>query len=492
MLHFSKSYKQVRRAASLYRCMATIYPVILAGGSGTRLWPQSRESYPKQFIIIDGARSLFQEACLRFSQRHIFAAPTIVTHENYRFLVRDQLQAINITDATIITEPTAKNTTIACLVATSFIKRTYGNVPMLFTPADHITSREAILFESMLQALPLVMDGSLCIFGIPPTGPHSGYGYIIPGERIIGPVMRVISFVEKPIEDEARAYIAKGALWNSGLYMCTPEALLRATALYAPEFSKEHYDVFALPPQKVYDCYMIPPSRYEHIPSIAIDKAITEKARNLIVVRTAMNWKDLGSWEAVYEQREKDISGNVLRGDTIAIHTKNSHIESTSRLVTAYGLDEIGIIETKDAVFVFPLHAQDAVKHITHTLQDKKRKELTTHTYVHRPWGSYDVLGDGPGFQSKKITILPGGKLSLQRHTYRSEHWVVISGTATVQRGDEVYDLHANESTYIPARTIHQLHNTTTEPCVIIEVQTGTYFGEDDIERLSDSYGRSS
>ncbi len=469
-----------------------IYPVILAGGSGTRLWPRSREKSPKQFIPLIEGRSLFQETCLRFSDRGMFAFPTIITHEEHRFLVRDQLKKLGIIDAKIITEPVAKNTLAACLSASYFLKNTVGNIPMLFTPADHITSEDEHLLNTLMNALPFVLDGAICIFGIKPNTPNTGYGYITKGSIVNKNIYKPSLFIEKPEKERAIELIKDGALWNSGLYFCTPETLESEATKYAPNLQNLLGNFFLKLKENTHGFNVINKDVYDSIIPISIDKGITEKTDRLIIAETPIIWNDLGSWKSLHDHFDKNEHGNVIRGDAVLLETKNSYVESTSRLVTIFGVESIGVIETSDAVLVFNLKESESVKKIVEKLNEDKRAELDVHTTVQKPWGEYEVLGDEEHYKAKKLTVYPGsGGLSIQRHKRRAEHWIVVSGIATVTLDDKVFELQKNESVFIPMGSLHRLQNNHNEVLQLIEVQTGDYFGEDDIERFGDTYGRS-
>jgi mannose-1-phosphate guanylyltransferase/mannose-6-phosphate isomerase len=470
--------------------MSLIYPLILAGGSGTRLWPRSREKSPKQFIPLINGKSLFQETCVRFKDTSLFASLTIITHEEHRFLVRDQLLELGITNASIVTEPIAKNTLAACLAGAYSIEKKAGNVPILIAPSDHIIGEEHHLFEALRRALPHVLGGSMCIFGISPTSPHTGYGYIRKGKKIDEEIYVPTMFVEKPDKEKAAVLIAEDAVWNSGMYFCRIQTLEEEARLYTKEIQDILTTYFSKNPQEKNNFLMIPKEVYSPIVPISIDKGITEFTKKIIVATLPIIWSDLGSWSSLHDHFEKTDDGNVLRGDIVALDTKNSYIESTSRLVSVVGIENTGVIETADAVLVFPLNQSESIKKIVATLSENNRQELIVHTNVHRPWGHYHVLSNDTNHQAKKITVLPGAELSLQRHRQRAEHWIVIQGIATVTKDSDVFLLKKNESTFIPMGTIHRLQNKHDEVLVLIEIQTGEYFGEDDIERFSDTYGR--
>lgn len=467
-----------------------IYPVILAGGGGTRLWPSSRSKSPKQFIPLLLGKSLFQETCLRFKDRDMFAPPTIITNEEHRFLVRNQLQEIGIVDAIILTEPKANNTLPACLSGALFLKNQYGNVPILFAPSDHTITNEESLYSALQESLPYVLNGSICLFGITPTSPHTGYGYITQGEVLSKNIIRPGQFIEKPEKAKAEELIQNKALWNSGMYFCTADTLYKEALLYTPTLHQTLQKFFSKGLEKVKEYFMIPDEIYMNIDPISIDKGITEHSDSIIMTTSNILWSDLGSWSSLHDHFTKDANNNVIRGDVITHATKNSYIESTSRLVTTISLDTMGVIETPDAVLVFPLSQSEHVKKIVEELALKKRNEIHVHTTVHRPWGTYEVLGGSHQFKSKKITVLPGAELSLQRHTRRAEHWIIIEGIATVTRDNEIFELQENQSTFLPMGSIHRLQNKHDQILVLVEVQTGTYFGEDDIERFEDIYGR--
>lgn len=467
-----------------------IYPIILAGGSGTRLWPQSREKYPKQFIPLIDGRSLFQETCLRFSNTTLFPFLTIVTHEDHKFLVRDQLQELGILNAYILTEPVAKNTAAACLLAAYFLKDKVGNVPLLFTPADHIIIDEQYLFDAITNAYPFVVDGAICIFGITPTSPHTGYGYITGTESLGKGIVKPDAFIEKPNKEKAEELLKEGAFWNSGLYFCTPDTLIKESATYIKSIQEPLGNFFKETLQMTQEFFVIDKNIYENLESISIDKGVTEHTKKLILAHTAINWSDLGSWSSLYNHFAKNEDGNVIRGDSVAIATRNSYIESNSKLVAVLGLEDIGIVETADAVMVFSLKEGETIKKLVGALSKSERREMKTHLTVHRPWGKYTLLDENEVSQSRKITVLPGAGFSLQKHTKRAEHWIITKGIASVTKGEEVFELRPNESTFIPMGVAHRLENKHSEILCLIEIQTGTYFGEDDIERLEDIYGR--
>lgn len=478
----SKTKKPVRKEL--------IYPVILAGGSGTRLWPRSREKDPKQFIRLIDGKTLFQITCKRFSNKKLFAPLTIVTHEEHRFSVRDQLHEIGIKNATIITEPATKNTLTACLLAAFFLFKKVGNVPILFSPADHFIKDDALLYKVIAKTKKIVTAGNICLFGIPPTHPHTGYGYIVPDKASKGVAVKPLAFVEKPSKKKAMKMISSGAFWNSGIYFSTAETLIKEASLYTPHLHQVFDTKLSIEKNTFGDFYVIDSNMYSPIHAISIDKGIAEKSSKLLLAVTNISWNDLGSWSALYSHFKKDEHGNIIKGDVVSIDTKNSYIESNSRLVATLGLKHIGVIETRDATLIFSLKEGEKVKKIVSELSRKNREEVITNTVVHRPWGTYEILGKSKNYQSKKLVVLPGAGASLQSHAKRAEHWVVVSGTATVTINNKKFQLKENQSTFIPIGAKHRVENNTKKLLTIIEVQTGTYFGEDDIKRYTDKYGR--
>ncbi|MCF7898929.1 MAG: cupin domain-containing protein, partial [Candidatus Pacebacteria bacterium] len=347
------------------------------------------------------------------------------------------------------------------------------------------------LFDALNNALPLIKEGAICIFGIKPNSPNTGYGYITKGELISNNIYYPSSFVEKPQLEKAVSLIQCGALWNSGLYFCIPESLEEEAFKYEKTIQTTIQKYFSTLTEDKHGFYTISIECYNSLPSVSIDNGITEKTNKIILAETPITWSDLGSWRSLHTHFDKDKDNNVIRGDTLTFNTKNSYLESTSRLVTVLGLDNVGVVETPDAILVFSLQESEGIKKIVNNLTEDKRSEIDTHTKVERPWGDYQILGNESHYQSKKITVLPGAELSLQRHKRRAEHWIVVQGIATVTRDKDVFNLKKNESTFLPIGAMHRLQNNHTEDLHLIEIQTGDYFGEDDIERFEDTYGRS-
>jgi mannose-1-phosphate guanylyltransferase/mannose-6-phosphate isomerase len=480
--------------------MHKVVPVILCGGSGTRLWPLSRAGFPKQFLVLSGSTSLFQQALVRINSlatSDISLGETlIVTGEEHRFLALDQLREMQQVKATLLLEPVARNTapalTLAALQATE-----NGQDPILVvTPADQ-TVTDAVAFTVALQsAIRAASDGSIVILGIQPDRPETGYGYIkvMPSRACQSSPLTVDRFVEKPDARTAQCYLDEGNyLWNSGMFVVRASIWLKALAYFRP-------DVFtatqATWPGKVPDAPFVRPDKtaFAAIPSESIDYAVMEKCPGSIfsIQMIALNagWSDLGAWDAVWQIGYRDKDGNVTQGDALMADTSNTLIYASSRLVSAVGVNNLVIIETADAVLVVDRSQSQNVKKIVGMLGAKQRSELSMHRKVHRPWGWYDSVDEAERFKVKRIQVKPGASLSLQKHHHRAEHWIVVKGSAEVTCGDKVILLTENQSTYIPLGELHRLKNPGSIPLEIIEVQSGSYLGEDDIVRFEDTYGR--
>ncbi len=466
--------------------MAKIQPVILAGGTGTRLWPLSREYYPKQLLQLTDHRSLLQTTLLRVAALPDVLPPVIVVGENHRFITKAQLDELGVfDDYTILLEPMGKNTAPAICGAARFCSEKNEDLLLLILPADHVVMDEQNFEKAVLQAAEAGVKGGVVTFGIQPTGPETGYGYIEQGEG-----GRIASFKEKPDLETAKHYLEKeNYYWNSGMFAFSVNTFLEEMKHHAPkmlECMTEAVDQG----KRDGKFYRFSKEHMERCPSDSIDYALMEKTAKGYVIGADLGWSDIGSWKALWEILDKDGDGNVVRGDAILKDTKNCMIKSESKLVATVGMEDALVVETSDAVLVAPLSRSQDVKKVVNQLKKEKRKEFSFHTTVYRPWGSYTVLEEQPRYQIKRITVNPGAILSLQMHHHRHEHWIVVSGTARVTNGDDVSLLYENQSTYIPAGTVHRLENPGTISLHLIEVQNGSYLGEDDIVRFEDVYGR--
>ncbi len=480
--------------------MFNITPVILCGGSGTRLWPLSRTGFPKQFLCLTASQSLFQQATQRLvnlSNANIqVTAPTIVTGEDHRFLAFEQLREINIELGSALLEPVGRNTAPALTLA-ALAALESGNDPILIvTPADQTIANPTAFTISMQQAIPEAATGTIVILGITPDRPETGYGYIQTAK--VDPnkneVITVKRFVEKPNVATAQTYLDEGGYyWNAGMFVLKASVWIQTLGQFRPDILKATRTAWE---QSKTDGQFIRPGKNEFssIPAESIDYAVMEKCPYsnfpIKMVPLAAGWNDLGAWDAVWNVSLKDENGNVYHGDVLTHNSHNTLVQATSRLVSLVGVKDLIVIETPDAVLVADkTHSQD-VKHIVHTLNQQQREEHTLHRKVHRPWGWYDSIDEGKRFKVKRIQVKPKASLSLQKHYHRAEHWVVVKGTAEIICDDKTILLTENQSTYIPLGGIHRLTNPGTIPLEIIEIQSGSYLGEDDIVRFKDNYGR--
>ena len=470
-----------------------LIPVILSGGAGTRLWPLSRELYPKQFLPLVGARTMIQDTALRAAAVAGAAPPIIVCNEAHRFLVAEQLRQVGVEPQAIVLEPVGRNTApavaIAALASLSHAKPGEGEPLLLVLPADHVLADVPAFARAVQAALPAARDGRLVTFGVVPTAPETGYGYIRQGAGQ-GAVRPVAAFVEKPDAKHAAQFVAAGDyLWNSGMFLLAArsylEELERLQAEMLAACRKAH--VAAV---RDLDFVRLDRAAFESCRAESIDYAVMEKTDRAAVVPLAAGWSDVGSWTALQDALPADAAGNVMRGDVVAEDSKHCLLFSSGRLVATVGLEGHVVIETKDAVMVAPKERVQDVKRLVERMKQDGRSEPALHREVFRPWGSYDSVDAGPRFQVKRLTVKPGAVLSLQKHQHRAEHWVVVKGTARITRGEDVFLLQENESTFIPIGTVHRIENPGSDPLQIIEVQSGGYLGEDDIVRLEDTYGR--
>ncbi|WP_114661785.1 mannose-1-phosphate guanylyltransferase/mannose-6-phosphate isomerase [Polynucleobacter necessarius] len=493
--------------------MTPVLPIILCGGSGTRLWPLSRSGFPKQFLVLSGddsKQSLFQQAISRIhaiaNQDIVIGKTIIVTNEEHRFLALDQLRDLNQISATLLLEPSGRNTAPALTLAALYAQSLEGqeNDPILVaTPADQTATNPVAFTNALAKSIAIANEGSIAILGITPTSPETGYGYIKTSQMHSTTsnvdAYIVERFVEKPDAQTAERYLAEGGYyWNGGMFVLKASVWLKALQAFRPDIL-EATEIAWKGKQEdgSGDTVLIRPDKalFEAIPSESIDYAVIEKCPDstfpIRMVELDAGWNDLGAWDAVWQVGSKDEYGNVTVGDALVSNTKNSLIYACNRLVSTVGLENVIVVETADAVLVADRKNSQDVKHIVAQLDGQKREEKALHRKVSRPWGWYDSVDEGERFKVKRIQVKPGASLSLQMHHHRAEHWIVVKGTAEITNGDQVITLLENQSTYIPQGQTHRLANPGTTPLEIIEVQSGSYLGEDDIVRFEDTYGRS-
>ena len=473
--------------------MTVIQPVILSGGSGTRLWPASRSLYPKQLLPLAGERTMLQETALRLSgKKNVADRILVVCNEAHRFLVAEQLRDIG-QEATIVLEPEGRNTAPAVALAALLTLRdgADGSEPtlLLVMPADHVIADPGAFIAAVEAGEETARDGNLVTFGIVPSHAHTGYGYIEADVRDleVGPIR---SFVEKPDKQTAvRLLESNRFFWNSGIFLFRPDRFLDELEKYMPDM----VDACKLSVKNaVSDTDFVRPDAdaFKKSPADSIDYAVMEKTSRAAMVPLEAGWSDVGSWAALHDVSDRDDDGNAIHGDVISHNCENSYLSAGSRLVAAVGLKDLIVVEDKDCVLVAQKDQSQDVKELVEELKRQGREETKLHRQMFRPWGSYDSIDSEDGFQVKRLIVNPGAVLSLQKHARRAEHWVVVKGTARITRNDEVFDLGINESTYIPIGAVHRIANPGDEPVHIIEVQCGDYLGEDDIVRLEDNYGR--
>lgn len=469
-----------------------IYPVILSGGSGTRLWPLSRAALPKQLLALVGEQTMLQETTLRLDNFPEMMPPLMVCGNEHRFMIAEQMRAIGIAPLGIMLEPEGRNTAPAVAAAAHYLLAIDPDAVMLVLPADHVINDVPAFHAAIARATAAVAAGALATFGIVPSGPETGYGYIRRGDALASAdaCFSVARFVEKPDLATAQSFIADGNyLWNSGMF-------LFGAAPYLDELTALRPDIAACSKKAVSEAYRdldfcrLHEASFAACPSVSIDYAVMEHTKHAVVVPADIGWSDVGSWSALWEVQPSDAQGNVLRGDVYLDDVSNSLVRAESRMVAVIGLSDLVVVETKDAVLVAHKDEVQKVKQIVDHLKKNKRSEHINHTKVYRPWGCYEGIDAGERFQVKRIIVNPGQILSLQMHHHRAEHWVVVSGTARVTCGDVVKLLTENESTYIPIGQTHRLENPGKLPLHLIEVQSGSYLGEDDIVRFEDIYKR--
>ena len=479
--------------------MSELKIVLLSGGSGTRLWPLSREAYPKQFLPLLGEQSLLQATWQRVRDLPGAASPLVVANEEHRFMVAEQLRQVGAQPAALILEPVGRNTAPAIALAALRAMKDGADPVLLVLPSDHVIADEAAFRAAVLSAMQAAETGghdrrgALVAFGIVPNAPETGYGYILAkgGKAARGEDARPIErFVEKPDLATATAYLAAGDyFWNSGMFLFRASRYLEELEKFAPRILAQCRAALAGATSD-HDFLRLDRAAFEACPSDSIDYAVMEKTDRAYVLPIDVGWNDVGSWSALHDIAAQDADGNAHRGDVLAIDTRNTLAWSELRLVALIGLDDLIVVDTDDALLVAHRERVQDVKQVVAALKRDERPHARLHRKVYRPWGSYDGIEAGPGFQVKRITVKPGASLSLQMHHHRAEHWIVVSGTARVTRGDEVFLLGENESTFIPLGSRHRLENTGAETLELIEVQSGDYLGEDDIVRFADVYGR--
>lgn len=480
-----------------------LQPVILCGGSGTRLWPLSREQYPKQLLTLTGDHSMLQSTAVRLNAGSGWdgievLAPVVVSNEEYRFVTAEQLRQVGVKPQTLILEPFGRNTAPALTLA-ALCAQSHGHDPVLAVmPADHVMADVEAFRRSALLGARCAERGQMVTFGIAPTEPHTGYGYLRAGLDLEPGVCELAEFVEKPDQSTAERYVASGDyLWNSGIFMMKASVWMRQIRRFRPDIAQACQAAFS-GSELDHDFLRVNREAFAACPSDSIDYAVMERLTaeggdgiaRAAVIALAAAWSDVGAWGALWDIGDKDAAGNVMQGDVLAVDTQNSLMIAQGRLVACVGVRDTVVVETSDAVLVVHRDRIQQVRDVVARLKAEGRPESEAHRKVHRPWGWYDSIDGGTRFQVKRIMVDPGASLSLQMHHHRAEHWVVVTGTARVTRGEETFLLSENQSTYIPIGVTHRLDNPGKTPLEIIEVQSGSYLGENDIVRFQDTYGR--
>jgi mannose-1-phosphate guanylyltransferase / mannose-6-phosphate isomerase len=477
-----------------------IVPVILSGGVGSRLWPLSREFFPKQLMpIMGGEFSLFQKTLLRIAEIPEMAPPIVICNESHRFMIAAQIQSIDMSQSAIILEPVGRNTCPAITVAALEASKDGSDPVLLIIPADHLIDNGELFASAVQAGKDLASEGSIITFGIVPDRPETGYGYIKRGQCVAGSppdadlenrAFAVCEFTEKPEYEKACSYVAsKEYFWNSGMFMFQPSVYLQELAAFSPQIltvCREAYDKS----RRDLDFIRLEEKSFSSCPNISVDYAVLEKTSRAAVIPVDVGWSDVGSWLSLHDACCKDENRNVVNGDVILEDVRNCYIHSEDRLIAALGIENQIIVETKDAILVSAIDRSQDVKLIVNRLKKEMRDEAVTHSRTYRPWGSYENIDTGDRFKVKRITVNPGASLSLQMHYHRAEHWIVVRGTARIVKGEEVFLLNEDQSTYIPWGTQHRLENPGKIPLELVEVQSGSYLGEDDICRFDDIYGR--
>ncbi len=473
--------------------MATIYPVILSGGSGTRLWPLSRAALPKQLLPLASKFSMLQDTVSRLTDMGEMAAPLMVCNAEHRFMVAEQLRQINLKPAAIVLEPVGRNTAPAIAVAALMLSKSDPDALMLVLPADHLISDVTAFHLAIRHAANAAKTGQLTTFGIKAPTAETGYGYIRKGAALANDaaIYQVAAFVEKPDLKTAQAYVASGDyFWNSGMFLFRASDFLAELEAFRRDILDASRAALTAAVQDL-DFLRLGSAEFEACPAESVDYAVMERTTRAAVVPTDIGWNDIGAWTALWEVGDKDAAGNVVRGDVMLEGAANNFVRAESRMVAALGVSDLVIVETTDVVLVAHKDRVQDVKKLVDRLRAANRCEHLTHKQVFRPWGWYEGIDEGERFQVKRIMVKPGEKLSLQKHHHRAEHWIIVSGTARVTCGEEIELLTENQSTYIPLGTTHRLENPGKIDLHMIEVQSGSYLGEDDIVRFEDIYQRS-
>jgi len=467
-----------------------IHPVILCGGAGTRLWPASRDSRPKQFLKLLGPLSTLQETVKRVADPEIFGRPVIVTNRDYRFLVREQLDEIGL-DAEILLEPARRDSGPAIAAAAEFLAARGPATLALVLAADHVVRDPEGFVAACLLARSAAEAGKIVTFGCVPDSPATGYGYIKPGKPIAGAdgASEVGKFVEKPDAKTAARYIAEGYLWNSGNFLFRVDVFLAEYEALEPKSAAAVKQAVKKATEDL-GFRLLDKKSFSAAAQKSVDYAVMEKTRRAAVVPAAYGWSDLGGWHAVWTESPRDAAGNAVRGEVVLIDSRDSYVASDGKLAALLGVRDLVVVVEHDAVLIADRGRAEDLRRLVEELRKQERPEASLHARVHRPWGNYQSLDQGERFQVKRIVVKPGGRLSLQKHRRRAEHWVVVRGTARVTIGRKVSTLKENQSIYVPLGSKHRLENRGKIPLELIEVQTGSYFGEDDIERFDDDYGR--
>jgi mannose-1-phosphate guanylyltransferase/mannose-6-phosphate isomerase len=468
-----------------------IFPVILSGGTGTRLWPLSRAALPKQLLALNGARTMIQDTVLRASVRGA-EAPILLCSESHRFLVAEQMQSIDVTPKAIVLEPFGRNTAPAAAIAALMIAAEDAAGIVLLLSSDHVVTDEPAFRAAVAAASTAARIGHIVTFGITPDAPETGYGYVQRGPAIPGApgVESVKRFAEKPDRATAQSYLASGEyFWNGGMFMFRADVFLDELKRYEPGLVDACSAALAAATRDL-DFVSLEPAAFEKAKNTSIDYAVMEKTDRAAVVPCDMGWSDVGAWSALWSLQKRDANGNVIQGDVLTHDTRDSFVRNDKGLTALVGVKDLIVVVTEDAVLVADKHRAQDVKAIVDQMKLADRQELSEHRLVFRPWGSYQGIDAGDGYQVKQIIVKPGGRLSLQSHTKRAEHWIVVQGVAQVTCDDKVFLLHENQSTFIPLGARHRLENPGKQPLRLIEVQSGSYLGEDDIVRYDDAYGR--